>query len=844
VRRRPGLAATTGLLVFGIMAAGFAAGRSESLRAATCVVVTLVLPAYLLDPLVGRHFAGAQCRALRAPLTFLVWLSILALWTGVFTVAGATLHVYTTATMWLFIALFGAFALAPLARSSTRRNSFARPVVIAMTACALFAVVTPQRLTITDDSLDHIGYVRSMISSDSLRPAGVLAAPADTKADSAPTDPRKGALHGVMAFESVLASSEPLRVWRWFAVIMFSAAALAIYAFNGAFLSSRAARAIAAVLILVSFHGNPFRFAAASANGESVAALWCWVMTASVMYGAGGRTTSVAWMLLACGGVLAHIGVAAHVLVLVATVACFASAWNIPRADAWRLVWFASAGVAIALLLRVHDLGGAVNVIHAHLQGVLFVSPHAFVVSPMEILRLDGMLFLGGLVCIPFLILAARHRGDARAVLAAAAVPFVLAFVPVVTTPLFAHGSYMVSRSLLNVPAYAAIVIAAQALGAGWRKRRLAAWAIGAPAALVWLLFFARPIPGALVGELGRHGTRDTASSLTDMNWPLVEALKRLPTNAVILSDPATSYALSAVTSQRYVAVYGQHGNPRDPFALERLKAVRDVLSPYAMPSSAVAACRRFGVGYVIVNGNAPTDTAPFMPLWSAARWPGALARMRAMGQAFSLVDSVAGACIYRFEPRAPVSWVWDAQDQPVRVAAPALSACEITAPGGAYDITGVSVTPDRALPGDTMQVTLGYFHPAPSQFGLPTVVHVRFDHELIDRGHEYPGEKFIRRLTDRRSGLSSRFRADLVPGHGVYEPDLWPVGFKLCETFSVVVPPRARPGRYAIKVAVEQNAVVPNFHVRDLLFNDDHYSGRACAAFTVVTHITSGGGS
>jgi hypothetical protein len=90
--------------------------------------------------------------------------------------------------------------------------------------------------------------------------------------------------------------------------------------------------------------------------------------------------------------------------------------------------------------------------------------------------------------------------------------------------------------------------------------------------------------------------------------------------------------------------------------------------------------------------------------------------------------------------------------------------------------------------------------------------------------------------MSDGRDGVRSRFRADLVPGHGVYEPDLWPAGFDLCETFAVVVPSNARDGHYHVRLALAVDSLVPNFHLRDLLYNRDHYSGAACTSLTVTT--------
>jgi hypothetical protein len=820
------------------MAAGFTGPLPDSLRALAALFVVLVLPAILLERHVIRARAAIASAPLRALFAFLSWLCILALWSAAFTVTRAPFHVFALATMWLMLALYALAAALPLIGRLPvpPARPWPRTLLLAVLVSALFAALVPPRLGIGDDSLDHIGYVRRVASMDSMRPAGVLAMPRDAGADALRSDPRKGALHPVTAFLCALSDDTADVVWRWLAVILFPTAAIAIVVFNDAFLFSRVAAWCAAFLVLLSFHGTPFRFAASSAGGESLAALWCWTMTALAL--ATWQPGWIGWMLLAMGGVLVHMGVALHALVLAATVALLGATWGMTRAQRVRASVSIALGVAAALALRAGDLGGRVNPIHAHTQGVLFVEKQWFVASPMEILRLDGMLFLGGLACLPLVALLARTRRDARAVLAAAVIPLVVSFVPWVATTLFRHGSYMVFRSLLNIPVYAAIVVCASWLFGAIRARRAGAMLVGIPAAMVWLVVFARPLPHSLAAEARAQVNARHAG--VPVSLDLEDAASLLPTNAVILSDPATSYALSALTSQRFVAVYGQHANPRDPYALDRLQAVRDVLSPYATPSAAVNACKRFGVNYVIVNG-APPGGAGFMPLWSRAQYRVTRARMAAMGQAFAFVDSMGGASIYRFEPTAPVSWSWAAQDQPVSVASLKLAPCEVPAPAHDFTVTGISVLPDTALPGDTVQVTLGYHHDAPSVFALPVVMHVRFDHDTLDRAREVPGEKIARRISDGRAHLRSRFRADLVPGHGVYEPDLWPAGFDLCETFRVVVPPNARNGHYHVRVALAYDTLVPNFHLRDLLYNRDHYSGASCTTLMVTNKITPG---
>lgn len=819
------------------MAAGLAQSLPAPLRALAALVVLLVLPAVLLagaGPLSRRR---PELPALHLSIAFVVWLCVLAVWTTLLSVAGASFRTYAVASTWLLVAAYGAALLRSLrGGANLPAPRIARGWWILLAVCAMFAAAIPFRESVGEDGLDHVGYVRRILTDDALRPAGVLALPFGE--NPSPSDPRKGALHGVLALVCWIADTDAITVWRWLPAVMFPAAVLAALAFNGAFLNSPAARVAAAVLVLLSFNGNPFRFAGASGHGESLAALWCWVLAALAVAGGAARTSWGLWILLAAGGVMIHLGVAMHVLVLAATVACLGRAWGIARRERMMMCISMLAGAAVAMALRHGDLGGGMNIIHSHTQGVLFVHDGWFVASPMDTLRRHGMLFLGGLVCVPVLAFAVRSRPAARAILAAAAIPFAVAFVPWIATLLYRQGSYMVFRALLFVPVYAAMVECARMLGDGVRRRDRRAWLAGVPAALIWLLVFLRPVPGAIANDLGQRVSADDAAPSNDA--ALIQAVAALPAGSVVLSDPATSYVLCAHTSHRFVAVHQQHGNPRDSFALERIRAVRDVLSPFATPDVAVAACRRFNVNYVVVNGSPPGEPAEFLGVWQREMFPLAASRMVALDPSFAPVDTAGGAIIYRFHGAAPVPHRWTIQDRPVALGAPPLSPCQISAPRDAFRVTGVSVSPERALPGDTLEVTIGYRRDAPVPFQFPVVMHLRFDHDVVAR--EFPGEKQWRRYRDGREGKRSRFRHDFFPGHGVYEPDLWPVGFELCETFTAVVPREARRGRYRVEVSIEALTQVPNFHLRDLLFNRDHYSGIHCATLDVVDHVVGSG--
>jgi hypothetical protein len=679
--------------------------------------------------------------------------------------------------------------------------------------------------TVEEDAFDHIGYVRRIIDTNSMRPDGVLALPADA-AESLPPDPRKGALHPTVAWIASLSSANPATVWPMLPLVLYPAFVLALVSFSRVLLPSRRLLIACVALFMLSYGGTAFQFAHAAAYGQNLAAAWYWMIAAAVLSATGphiGRR-AVVIAILALGGTLVHVGVALHGVVLAATLLMFSKWLGIDgrraRMDALVLVVAAFTGV----VARVGLSPNTANLIHSHVQGVLFVGDKLFVMSPMEILRQYGMVFLGGLLLVPGLALVARRRGDARAVLALCTLPLLIAFVPPLASALFAKGSYMVFRSLLNAPVFAAsAMVLAWAIGSA-RRRGVLTRVLTTIVIAAWVIAFVRPAFDATVSDTSRR----RSPTMDDGTRALIRYLEFLPGNPTIASDPATAYRLSAYCPNKFVALYEQHANPRDPYAIDRLQAARDIVSPFADAARAVDACRRYAVDYVVLSSQALSSSPGFMTSWDPMLFPAAVARLRgaALGLEQNSIDD--DFVVFRVFP-VPPTMPPDGAAPPVFAASSELEPCTVMAPDRAFEITGVEVTPSPAAPGDSIVITIGYRRDEDIPFGLPDLAHVRFDHESLGSSRPFPGEKYARRFEDRRRGIVTRFRADFRPGRGVYALDLWPHGIPLRERVGVVVPANAVPGRYRVEVRVVRDSLLPNFHARDLLYNRDHYSGTAC---------------
>ena len=838
-------AAGIGFATTGLAAAGWLGGAPEAVRVTTVCVGVILAPAAVTLAIVSARAPGLSF-LLAYPLSILATLSVHALASEVAWRAGCRLSSYTDATAWALLAGYLVVIVVSLrGRPAGGVTSGWRMLAgaLAIVALASIAVVARPALAPNEDALDHIGYIRRAVVYDSMRPDGVLAWPADAHT-ALPHDPRKGSLHALLASITVLAGSDPTATWVWFPAVMFPTAVFAFASFAMTFVGGGPMLAACMVLFVLSYGGTVWQFAPASAYGQNLAATWYWAIAALAVRAAVGGLTPVRGAVLAllcAGGVLVHLGVVAHGFVLACTLAFFGGVAALPRAARIRVALLVVAATGAAAVARLAGTAGVANEIHNHVQGMMMVGKGWLVASPMEVLREHGLVFLGGILLVGLLVPARRTERRALPTLAFCILPLALAFVPWLATPFFARASYMVLRVLLNAPIIPAVaLVMAWAIASARRgntlRRLFTALAIGC-----WACFFLKPALDAFAGDTRRARRSPAPADLC--STPVAEWARRLPPGSTILSDPATSYVLSACTPHRFVALYEQHANPYDPYALDRLRAVRDVLSPYAIGSVAPAACRRYGVDYVVVNRGNGGDPLGLLSYWSPALFDQTVARIESMPATFQRTFSSAGMVAFRFRPGGIAQQPAAGPAPPVTFGAVECPSCDVPVPGDAFSLTGVSVSPARVLPGDSVVVTIGYRRDEPCAFGFPFVIHLRFDHASVPARPVFPGEKYVRRARERWSGSFVRFRADVRPGHGVFEPDAWPMGTQLCERFVVAVPVAARLGNYRVEVKVERESLLPNFHIDDLLFNRDHYSGTPCATLVVAGAVVGSGG-
>lgn len=819
-------------------------------------VVSWIPGAVLARWLLHRSASGPLERTALSFAAGLAWTSLL---TWLATMLGVSFEAYVAAIQWSLAVLFAVGVLRRRPRLTTdgvaggqaaasvrvAALSGTRQWVLMVVAAilALVSAVNMPRIEFSGDELDHIGYVRCIQRDNSLSPNGVLAPRVSSAGAHEPvkSDPRKGTIHPIVSLVARIAEVDPVFAWRSLPAILFPLAMLAFAWFCAAFVPGQTLVFVCAVLFLLFQGGVGFLYGGEAANGQNLALLYYWLIVPLVLRyaAAGSLALLVAIGLVFAGGALIHVGVVMHVAILLATLLVF-HRWL--SFSARNVVTMCIGGVVIAAVVLVwkftHSVGGG-NPIHVHPQGVMYVSETLFVASPFEILRQHGLVFLGGLVLIPFMLLGASRWRCARLHLSFALIPYLVCFFPLLTPWFYERISYMSFRSVLNVPVYAAIVAAIYGLVVWARKRGWTVRLATAVVLLIWSKLFLVPSLDAVARSASALQSEPDRPSLFEQYDDVLQFLASRPRTSVVLSDPMTSYLISAATDQRVVAVMGQHGNPNDPNAFDRLKAVRDVLSPYELLSKSAAACDRYGADFVVVNGRLDTSKSDYLVDWTPELYQPVLSKLAAADMSFRPLFKSEDIVVYLYYPGTIPQDQWVPDSPPMQFGLGELDKCRVSAPDGAFRISGAGIEPRTVLPGETVAITLSYDKEDFSEYDLPVVVYIRFDHQSIAEAKgEYPGEKQVRRWRERKDGRSFRFRVNHKPFNGLITPDQWPVALTFYETISVKLPSNLELGTYRVEFKIARDTLLPNFTIRDMFYNRDQYSGTGCLLLNVTRQV------
>jgi hypothetical protein len=287
------------------------------------------------------------------------------------------------------------------------------------------------------------------------------------------------------------------------------------------------------------------------------------------------------------------------------------------------------------------------------------------------------------------------------------------------------------------------------------------------------------------------------------------------------------------------VTVLHQHGTPQDPHVFERIEDARNVVSPYTTQSEALALIRKYAVDYVLING-AGGASHSYMADWQPQMATAVQPKFSLLPLVFDLVYAHDGFRLYHVIGGVPDDYTWFPTIPFMRAVPPGAARCGTPADYGGPRVTYIKVSPRVALPGEKVNVTIGYRRDRDLESPMPLLLHLRFeDSSYFDSSRSFPGDKWLRRFRERREGAFRRFRLDRRPFAGLYPAVMWPLGLDVFETFEYRLPGALEETDYEIQVKLAQETLIPNFSIRDLFYNDDHYAGTACGDITIRRQVS-----
>ena len=168
------------------------------------------------------------------------------------------------------------------------------------------------------------------------------------------------------------------------------------------------------------------------------------------------------------------------------------------------------------------------------------------------------------------------------------------------------------------------------------------------------------------------------------------------------------------------------------------------------------------------------------------------------------------------------------------------LSTCDTAVSAQQIRVTGVSIRPGEALPGERVRLTVGYRRHGRPLSDLPLKLYIRLeDREYFRNAKRYPGDKYVRRFVERRELAFRRYRFDHVPFGGLLTPDMWPLEEDIYETVTIVLPNDLREAVYDVELKLVHDTLIANFAWRDFVYNEDSYEGKICTQLIVRKFLT-----
>lgn len=834
--------ALTQLAIHLLAGAGLLGFLPEGARLTLAFVAVVLLPGAGWLTVVGARVPGG---ALLAPGWALglgvAWQSLLVL------AAHAAGAPFTGLAAW-----GAALSLLPWAVVAARRPPAARaaaaPGSESIAGVALAAVLVAAALaawhcarlgtpvTYYTDSPDHIGTIRRMLESGDPFPSNAFFRDAGTMG----VDPRKGLWHPIVALLCRVAGVDPWPAWR-----MLGALVAPLFVLNAAsfawLLGGPLPAAAGAWGLLLTYGGSLSSVYLREAGLATKLADQLAIATAAAVLAdlrersARGRVAAVA---LAFGAVATHVFAAIQFALVFGALGIGLLARDRRAGPELRRLSVTAAGLGAAclpyLLWRARGAYAPNNPIHTEPQGLLYLFDHVFTVNFGTFWEWLG--FAALLFPLSWWEWArASKRTPVLYLLTTSLAVFAIMLFPPLTMALQPKLGYLLMRFVWVLPLFAAIAFAVSALWARFTSGRRASAAMGAAGLLALL---AHPLGDAVLvfADPAAHaGGREDVAGLAAWREPLAWMDEHLPAGSVVLSDPATSYAIPMATRHWVATLVDQHSSPNDSLALVRILQSRDALDPHASWARTREIVLARGATAIALNDR--FREAPRLDYWSPghAWFRAARARFDAAPRAFRRVYDRGDFVVYEIDAGALASLVdRTAPPDGGRGAGRPVAGTPVRMGAGLPELAAFSLSRAAAAPGDTLVAVCTWHAPRPLRAGSYRVA-IRFDRA---RPPELRAPAWLakpaRKLYEFRVHQRYRFRADHLPVDGAYGPDLWRADEWVADSAAVVVPGDVAPGDYQVQVRMLREPHYPNYRLRDFFLDDDYYSGPAVARLRV----------
>ncbi|HVO77012.1 MAG TPA: hypothetical protein VMT60_03420 [Candidatus Bathyarchaeia archaeon] len=758
---------------------------------------------------------------------------------------------------------------APPARQSAARS---RVVVAGLFALCFFAFSGSGDLAWNTDSLDHVSFVRRSVDSGVLFPHDSFY----REGDGVSLDPRKGLWHPVLSLWTYQSHASADRVWRalpgfvaFFALASFTLVALEL---GGSALSA----AVSLLFFLLFYGGEGFGWLTKLGLSRNIAQIALWIDLAFLITYCRTRKREylIVTFLIACMGVAVHVGFALFVATVVLGLLVYVT--FLPGGERWRGGFLRSAaaqlcGAMIPLAVRFRAASSPVNVIHTHMQGMLVFARGLAIVDPAEIATRYGLVFFYALVMTPFFFIVAPRTERRSLLFTLFVVPVILVLNPLSAAVMERRIGYLHYRILDAAPllVVAAVIVtglceilmfggtAKMSGGRGARRGGVfggVAKRFFAAAGLAVLVLY------PLRSSVSHIGASARAVGVREAEPPaayaaLFKALAEgVPAHSVIVSDPVTSYVLSAYTDHFVAVTLDQHGSPTDTRAMERLLETRNLLNPAVALTEGEPWLERTGADYVLLNmdaSGAPDFFCSVPPGGARGAYekffacPSVLTEVLESGQfrLFSvhrdaLGGPQAGGCA---SPRASAIPCGDKEtalagsgdDWQRLVVGTGLDA------GCGVVLENLTIDNATLFSGDTLRGHFCWRTTAEVPFGLPLEAAIRID-TAFPRGrlyHAWYGKQY-RRIIERRTGRFWRLTWQSRLLSGCTYPDMWEPGRVVRQDFSFPLSRALAPGAYELRVKVRRVPYLANRSPADYLLNDDSLEGVLAGMVYVQGHF------